>query len=328
MDARLIKPAAVVRLASREWQVIGLIVLATTVCVIGLFWPTVESLVAAWSSSRTFAHGFLMLPVTGYLVWCCRQAWLPLTPEPSAWGVVALSAIGAAWLVGHRLNLIWLEQLAVIASLPGLVWTLLGTTIARAISWPLGLLIFMLPVGTSIEPWLQDFTTLFILGGLRLVDVPYLIQEYRITIASGTWEVAPDCGGLRYLLPGLALSYAFATLVYQQPVRRFTFLGISAVILMIANGIRAYGIIMGDYMGVAEGADHRIFSYTIYGLTMPLLFWCALRWEETKNVVFLGSSANSDRGSHVMKQAAVMALVSLSVLAIAPLSVQLWGFTP
>ena len=99
-------------------------------------------------------------------------------------------------------------------------------------------------------------------------------------LTSGTWKVDLDCGGLRYLLPGLALGYAFVTLIYRQPARRLVFLAVCAVLLMVANGIRAYGVIVGDHFGIAEGTDHRVFSYTIYGLTMPLLLWVGLRWQE------------------------------------------------
>ena len=49
----------------------------------------------------------------------------------------------------------------------------------------------MLPVGTSIEPWLQDFTAWFIHVGLQLTNIPhiYLHENYQIVItqAHGKW---------------------------------------------------------------------------------------------------------------------------------------------
>ena len=203
-------------------------------------------------------------------------------------GVGALIMAGTGWYIGYRANLLVLQQAALVASLLTLVWAILGTEIFRVLLWPLGFLVFMLPVGTSIEPWLQDFTAWFILIALKLTGIPYLYEGYRITIPSGTWEVAPDCGGLRYLLPGLSLGYAFAALIYRQSARRLAFLAICAVTLMIANGFRAYGIIVGNHLGIAEGADHRLFSYTIYGLTIPLLYWLGLRWTERRGLLHLG----------------------------------------
>src|SRR5713101_2442710 len=46
-----------------EWRVTGLILCITSLCVVGLFWETVRSMIQAWAGSRTFAHGSLVLPV-------------------------------------------------------------------------------------------------------------------------------------------------------------------------------------------------------------------------------------------------------------------------
>ena len=309
-----------------DWQVAGLIVLVASLCVVGLFWATVRSMVDVWESSRTFAHGFLVLPATGYLIWTYHQRLVSLPPLPSVWGLVALVVTGSGWVVGHQLSLVWLQQAAVVASLHGLVWAILGTEIVRIMSWPLGLLMFMLPVGTAIEPWLQDITVWFILGGLELAGIPHLYEGYRIAIPSGTWEVAPDCGGLRYLLPGLALGYAFATLVYGKPARRIAFLVLCAAMLMLANGVRAYGVIVGDHFGIAEGADHRVFSYTIYGLTIPLLYWLGITWTENRPVASFRAGSPDVRLHHDIRPTnlILMAIAAVALLAVAPLSVWLW----
>lgn len=311
-----------------EWRITGLIVFATILCVVGIFWPTVRSMTIAWSGSRTYAHGFLVLPAAGYLIWCHRQKLMSLMPEPNIWGAAALGLTANVWVVGYLADLVWLEQAAVVASLPGLVWALLGTKIVRTLSWPLGFLVFMLPVGTSIEPWLQDFTVWFILKGLQFADIPYLDEGYRITIPSGTWEVAPDCGGLRYLLPGLALGYAFATLIYRQPARRIVALAVCALMLMVANGVRAYGIILGDHLGIARGADHRVFSYTIYGFTILLLFWCGLRWSDSKPAIPCHEPGEDVGYGHPTGKTAVMAIAVVALLAVAPMSMWLWGSHP
>jgi len=144
-------------------------------------------------------------------------------------------------------------------------------------------------------------------------------------ITSGTWEVALDCGGLRYLLPGLALGYAIATLIYREPARRLVFLALSAVVLIVANGIRAYGVIVGDHFGIAEGTDHRVFSYTIYGLTMPLLFWIGLRWAESMTGTSFQHRTVDVRYGIDIRKTILMAIAAVAVLAVAPLSIWLWS---
>jgi exosortase A len=309
------------------WRSIGLGFILSVLCVIGLYWGTVESMVEMWANSRTFAHGFLILPATAYLVWSYRDLWIRHEVYPSAWGLAALSIAACAWLIGGATKVIWLQEVAVVAMIPGLMLMLFGKNVSKTLSWPLGFLIFMVPVGTSIEPWLQDIATWFVRVGLDLAGIPYLSERHRFILTTGTWSVDPDCGGLRYLLPGLALGYAFVTLMYRRPSRRLFFLAVCAIVLIVANGIRAYTIILGDHFGIADGTDHRVFSYAVYGLTMPLLLWLGLRWQDV-----ITPAASQRLTAHVSedvaKKAILLGIAAFIILSLAPASVWLGGIRP
>ena len=308
-----------------QWGVTGLTMLGTVLCVGGLFWPTVRSMAETWAGSRTFAHGFLILPAACYLVWCAREKWISLVPHRSWLGLMVLIAVSAGWIAADHLHHLAFQQVAVVAFFPSLTWAILGSDIVRALSWPLGFLVFMLPFGSIIEPRLQDFTAQFVLVGLQLTGIPTVYDRYFITIPSGIWEIAPDCGGLRYLLPGLALGTAFAIIAYRKPSHRVAFIALCAVILMLANGLRAYGIIVGDHIGIAEGADHRVFSYTIYALTIVLLYWIGMKWAEPD--VFTSSQHETTAvwHSHVIHSMVISATAAILILAMGPLSGWLMG---
>ncbi|HEX7971153.1 MAG TPA: archaeosortase/exosortase family protein, partial [Thiobacillus sp.] len=34
-----------------------------------VFWPTFHSMVAVWARSETFAHGYLIFPISAWLIW-------------------------------------------------------------------------------------------------------------------------------------------------------------------------------------------------------------------------------------------------------------------
>jgi hypothetical protein len=102
------------------------------------------------------------------------------------------------------------------------------------------------------------------------------------------------------------------------------FLVVCAAMLMLANGVRAYGVIVGDHFGVAEGTDHRLFSYTIYGLTIPLLYWLGSKWAESNTCAVLGQTAPPEPHRHDMQTTILMAIAAVAILAIAPLSASLW----
>lgn len=304
-----------------EWRIPGVLLLLSYVFLIAFFWDTVRSLVDSWWVSRTFAHGFVVLPATCYLVWCYRPLWIHQVPTPDRWGLGALTLLTTGWILGAIAGVLWLQQAMVIAMIPGLAWAILGINIVKVLAWPFGFLVFMLPVGTSIEPWLQEFTAWFVKVGLRLAHIPYVSEDYnQIVITTGVWDVARDCGGLRYLLPGLALGTVFSMLIHRHPFHRWCFLVFCTGMLMIANGLRAYGVILVDYYGIADGTDHRLFSYTIYGLTIPFLFWIGLKWKERALTGSAEDRVNVQQGNFDLRKMVFTAFAAVLILAIGRLA--------
>jgi exosortase len=231
-----------------------------------------------WFRSRTFAHGLLVLPGCLYLIWFYREG--ISKPAPESWGWVAVVLPGFGYVTGALLQNFLLQQASVIAMFPCLVYAIWGKTVFRQLLLPLGFLGFALPVGTVLEPWLQDVTTVFVSAGLRLTGVPFNRDGYFLSLSSGIWEVAPDCAGLRYLLPGLALGYLYAAVTYRRPLPRLVFLTLCSLLLILANGVRAYSIILTDHIGLANGTDHRVFSYSIYAVTIVILAWVGRWWSD------------------------------------------------
>jgi exosortase len=182
------------------------------------------------------------------------------------------------WWAGTRSGTLWVQQLAVLTIFPALLLTIMGMPVLRILAWPVAFIGFALPVGTSADPWLQALTARFIVTGLSALGIPHHQDGLLISLPSGIWEVEPDCSGLRYLLPGLALAYACTVLIHDTVRQRAGFLAVCAVSLILANGLRALSIILAAHLGIGMGADHRVFSYSIYGLTVVSLGWLGLRW--------------------------------------------------
>lgn len=263
---------------AEQWIRACVLFVVSWVILMALFWHTIQSMVDVWAHSRTYGHGFLVLPVIMYLVWCYRDRLLGIAPLPNSRGLVLGAILACGWCLGGTSQTLLVQQIAVISMLPALILGIFGSKVLRTLQFPLGFLAFALPVGTSSEPWLQKITAMFIMLGLDMVGIPQHREGYLITIPSGTWEVVPDCGGLRYILPGLALGYVYTAVMHQTLKQRVSFLLVCVLFLIVANGARAYGIIIADHLGIAEGTDHRVFSYAVYGVTMLFLAWLGLKW--------------------------------------------------
>src|SRR5437870_4814467 len=120
-----------------EWIVTATIVAAASIVVIGMFGSTAASMVATWYRSDTFAHGYLILPLTIYLIWTDRHRILPLTPVPNFWGLPVIAIFGFAWFIGNISDVLLVQHLALVSVVQILVWTLLGSQIVRALLFPL-----------------------------------------------------------------------------------------------------------------------------------------------------------------------------------------------
>lgn len=275
------------------WRNSAIILVFAGVAVLGLFWHTSVSMSATWYRSATFNHCFLILPVSLYLIRRRRRLLTAMTPVPNFRGFPLLAVLGFGWALGHLANVLIVQQIAVVAMLPGLVWTVLGTSATRALLFPLAFLFFAVPLGEEIVPVLQDVTALFTVKGLQLSGIPVLLEERIIYVPSGIYEVVEACSGIRYVIPAFILGCLFSNLVYNSAIRRLAFITASVLLPILVNGIRAYSIVLMTHIGensvtagVVAAAIHRIWGHHFYGflffaLVTALLFWLGLRWPET-----------------------------------------------
>jgi exosortase/archaeosortase family protein len=157
----------------------------------------------------------------------------------------------------------------------------------RVLLFPLGLLLFALPFGErfvpALVPALQEFTARFALKLLTLSGVQAVLDGYAISIAGDRWLVSEACGGINYLTASLVVGYIYAGTVYREWPHRAAFLVASALVPLVANGLRVYTTILADYAGataVVAGMGHYLYGIVVFGIIMSVLFMTCGRWRE------------------------------------------------
>ncbi len=190
---------------------------------------------ALWSHDP-FSHGYLVIPAAGYLAWTRRKDFESLTPAATFWALPLLALLAFLWLLGNLTNTAVVQQFCLVAMVVGLVWGLLGSSAARALLFPLGFLLFALPLGDRIVPVLQDFTARFAVKLLQFSGVPVLLEGHVISIPGSRWQVAEACGGINYLVSSLAVGYVFAGTAYRSWTHRVSFFAASALLPLVATG--------------------------------------------------------------------------------------------
>jgi exosortase A len=241
-----------------------------------VYFDTFRSMVAIWGRSDTYAHGYFVLPVSLYLIWTLRAEIRKLTPTPDFRALAPLVIVGVGWLAAHLAGVLVAEQYFAVATIPLMVWALLGPTVAWRLSFPLGYLLLAVPVGEFLIPYLIDYTAAFTVAALRLSGVPVYQQGNYLTLPNSQWSVVEACSGLRYLIACITIGLVFAYLTYRSWARRTAFILLSVAVPIVANWIRAYMIVGLGYasdMRLAVGIDHLIYGWIFYALVMCLLFW-------------------------------------------------------
>lgn len=281
--SRPLQPKHVARRGVVGWPLVALLALANAVWLLLSFADTVLATVAIWLRSETYAHGLLVVPIAAFLVWRERRAVQRLDPRPSFLGLVAFSVWGGLWLVARLANVEAAQQFAVVFMFVTGAWALLGTEVVRRLWFPLAFLVFAVPIGDFLLPPLMNFTADFTVASLRLTGIPVYREGNMFQLPSGSWSVVEACSGLRYLIASLTLGALYAYLSYRSAWKRMLFVLFSVFAPILANGMRAYFIVMLGHlsdMKLAVGVDHLIYGWVFFGLVMMLMFWVGSLWRD------------------------------------------------
>jgi len=249
-----------------------------------LYFSTVKSMVSIWNSSETFAHGYIILPISLWLIWRKRQL-LRTVPIQPYWPALLLVALaGTIWLLADVGEVQVLRQYSMVALIPLLVLTLFGRAVFRTLIFPLWFLMLAVPFGDIFIAPLINFTADFTVTALQLTGIPVLREGSTFTIPSGNWSVVEACSGVRYLIASMTLGCLFAYLSYRSWKKRCLFMLAATIVPVFANGMRAYLIVMLGHlsgMTLAVGVDHLIYGWLFFGLVMTILFWAGNHWNDS-----------------------------------------------
>ncbi|AXA93066.1 exosortase A [Massilia sp. YMA4] len=264
-----------------RWLAVGAAALLPFV----LYFGTAASIAAIWERSATFAHGYVILPISIWLIWQRRAVLAQLPVRPFLPALAALALCGAAWMLGLLGDVAIVRQYAFAAMIPLAVLAVAGIAVVRAIAFPLAFILFGVPVGEGLIDPLIQITASFTVDALRATGIPVLREGNNFSIPTGDWSVVEACSGLRYLISSFTLGCLYAYLTYRSTWRRLVFALVALALPVLANGLRAYMIVMIGHtsgMTMAVGVDHLIYGWVFFGVVMLLLFWVGSFWREDR----------------------------------------------
>lgn len=265
------------------WRATVIALLLGLAALLAVFREEAEAALQVWNTSTAYNHCWLIAPIAAWLAWQRRHRLAVLAPEPAP--LLALLALppALAWLVAERLGIMEGRQLTAWALIQVFVLTVLGWRVALAMAVPLAYTLFLVPFGGFAVPYLQLITARFIDLGLDLWNISHYVDGLLIETPAGLFHVAEACAGLRFAVAALAFGALYAATMFRSPGRRLIVLALAVIVPIIANGIRALGIVVAaEYLGSAEAAaaDHVIYGWGFFSVVILLLILAGLPFRE------------------------------------------------
>ena len=282
--APVLAPSARLRLIKRipaHWRVPLAQLAAAWAGLILLFFADWRDMAAQWWDSSTYNH-ILLIPLI--LVWLAGQRLdvaARLTPRGWWPGLAIMGGACFLWVLGDFAGLSLAKQLAAVVMLQGTALALLGPRVAASMLFPLGYMLFLVPAGDELIPFLQTITAKLTMALLALTQVPAQIDGVFITTRFGYFEVAEACSGVKFLIAMLAYGALASNICFKSWPRRAAFMALSVAVPVLANGLRAWGtIFIAGERGIAfaSGFDHVFYGWFFFALVMALVMAAGWRF--------------------------------------------------
>ena len=288
-----------------------------------IFWPDTQAFISVWINNHTYNHGFLILPISLWLLYRQRHliASAKVTTEPLA--MILLAFVLLLWFLAYIISVNVVQQFALVTMIPASVWILFGRKFLVKIVFPIAFLYFMIPVGASLVPPLMEITANFTVSMVQLTGIPIYREGLYFSLPTGNWSVVEACSGLNYLVASLTLGMLYAYLTYRSLTKRALFILVIALSSVIANGLRAYGVVIIGHlsnMKYGAGGDHEFYGWLFYGFFVILFFYLGNIWadkqSETRQTSIVNDSTTPPTSSTILLFAIIFtAMISTRVLA-------------
>ena len=260
------------------------IAVAASLLFLALFWPILAVRFHFYLEKPRYSH-CVLLPVVSALWIFDRWDSLRTVPRSVSWrGLVCLVGGVMLYVYGRLVSVNLLQHAAMLVALVGLVATLLGGRVLRALTFPIAYLSLMIPLPPAwddrITVPLQTFATriaesFFEALGWIVVREGNVLQLPRLKLL-----VEEGCSGVHSLYALVALAVAWVFFV-ERPVWLRVVLVVAAVpIAVIANSIRVSATGVLAYKvdpSYAQGVSHQTAGVLVFAIGVLLLLgldWC------------------------------------------------------
>jgi exosortase len=212
------------------------------VALIWTYWLVIPALVAQWWNEPEYSHGFLVPLISGYLVWTKRDA-LRTTPITAGrWGLALMGLALLTYITGSVGADLFLQRVSFVMMIAGSILYIGGWAMLKALLFPLGFLLLMIPlpgiIFNSIAFPLQLFAAQVASSVMESCAVPVFREGNVMHLAAASLDVEEACSGIRSLVSLTTLGVLYSYMTYSTWLPRVILMLAVVPIAIVANVFR------------------------------------------------------------------------------------------
>ncbi len=198
-----------------------------------------------WYTLTDYSHGPLVPLFSVFLLWEKRKV-LSNIPVKQTWAGVPLIVFSLVVLILGTYGVeLFTTRISFVMLLAGIIWTLLGKAMLRAVAFPLMVLILAIPIPAivfnQITFPLQLLASRIASEILPVLGVPTVHEGNIIELPIMKLEVAEACSGIRSLMSLFTLAVFYGYFLERTTTRRVILALASIPIAVTANVARIVG---------------------------------------------------------------------------------------
>ena len=284
-----------------------------------IYFESTSGMIHVWMVNETFTHGFLVFPITLWLIWRKRSYLSSLRAVPSPRVATLLIPLILCWVVAAAVDVQIVQQFSMVAIILICVWLIVGWSVLRVVLFPLLFLFFSVPFGQSLIPPLMNLTANLTVKLVQFSGIPVYQDGLFFTLPTGSWSVIDECSGVRYLIASFTLGSIYAYLNYSSLNKRIVFITLSLIVPILGNILRAYGIVMiGHFSGMklATGVDHLVYGWVFFGVIIFVMFYIGSYWRDPDDSFHYDQSTESAESTGYISIYPLLVLLSAIMLVL------------
>lgn len=243
--------------------------------------PLIRALIDGPWQTEQEGHGPLIIAASLWLVWQSRQRLqsVQISPAPIL-GWASLLVGLALMFLARTQDVLTVEAFSIVPVIVGCVLISAGWPALRILAFPIGFLLFAVPM----PDWLIDAATVplkvfisnVVTRVLYLFGYPVAQNGVMIMIGSYQLLVKDACSGMNsiFALSAIGVFYAYA-FRWQEKIRSAILLALIIPVTIAANFIRVIALVLTAYYGgpdSIEGVVHDLTGIGLFIIAVILLF--------------------------------------------------------